>query len=229
MLSPDARSSSQAFACSFVVRASERDADLGTELVQLVDRALLGRTHVRGRDHAHPPTALDHRRERLAQMPDTRPDDEGADEIDRVGAGKLGTQLGADVGLPLGVDQQIALAERGRRGRREVNDVSQRGNPLDAKEHPGGEGNLCRRAVATCELAQDVVDSLRLVVGGLVVPAEPPPKLLHGMSRKPLRRLSRIEPLLESNVFRELAQLRGERVGDQVVARPGVSRGHAPR
>ncbi|MDQ3356668.1 MAG: hypothetical protein M3502_08160 [Actinomycetota bacterium] len=96
-------------------------------------------------------------------------------------------------------------------------------------EHPSGEGNLCRRTVATRELAQDVVDPPRLAVRRLVVCAQPPAKLLHGVPREPLGSLRRIERLLESNVVREPAQLRGERAGDQMVPRTRISRRHGPR
>lgn len=93
-------------------------------------------------------------------------------------------------------------------------------------EHPGGEGNLCRRSVVARELAQDVVDSLRLVVGGLVVCAKPSPKLLHGMPRKPVGSLRRIERLLEPDIIGELTQPRCERARDEMVPRTGVGRRH---
>ena len=96
----------------------KRHAHLGAEPDQLVDRALLGGSHVGGGDHAQPSAAPDELGERVAKMADARPDHESADQVDRVGARELAAQLGADVRLALCVDQQVALGQRGCRQRR---------------------------------------------------------------------------------------------------------------
>src|SRR5215210_4717212 len=69
----------------------ERNAYLGAELYKLVDRLLLGRPHVRSRDDADAPASRLEIRERVAEMPNSRPDDEGANEVDRVGTRQLCT------------------------------------------------------------------------------------------------------------------------------------------
>src|SRR3954470_21199174 len=104
----------------------ERDANLSAEAYELVDCTLLCRAHVRGCDHADAPASRIDVRERLAEMAHARPDHEGADEIHGVGRREFRTQLGADVGLPLAIDEQIALTERRGRRRGKRYDVSHR-------------------------------------------------------------------------------------------------------
>jgi hypothetical protein len=83
-------------------------------------------------------------------LADPGPDHEGADQIDRVGAGDLAAQLGADVGLALGVDQQVALRQRGRRQRWQRGDRAERGALADPLQDPRREHNL--RGLGFCWL-----------------------------------------------------------------------------
>ena len=113
----------------------ERHADLGAERHELVDRPLFSRAHV-GRGHdADASAAGNDVRERVAQVADPGPDDERADQVDRLGARELGADLRADVGLTLGVDQEVALTERRGREWRERHRVAERGARLDPGEH----------------------------------------------------------------------------------------------
>jgi hypothetical protein len=68
----------------------EGNADLRAEGEQLVDSALLRRTHIGRRDHADAATSLDHLGQRIAEVAYSSPDHERANEIDRVCRRQLG-------------------------------------------------------------------------------------------------------------------------------------------
>lgn len=90
----------------------QRDPDLRTQGDERVDGALLRGAHVRRGDNPDPAASGNDRPKRVTEVANPRPDDEGADEIDAVGACQLSAQLRPDVRLALSVNEQIALAER---------------------------------------------------------------------------------------------------------------------
>ena len=164
----------------------ERDPDLRAEREQLVDGALLGRPHVRRRDDPDPAAALDHLRERIAEVTDSGPDHERADEIDRIGGRQLGLQLRADVRLTLGVDQQIALAERRRRQRRQTARLTERRPALDPGQDPRRHHHLSLRPVVL--IGGDALEN-RIQHGdltiGRVISRQLPGDLAHRVPREP--------------------------------------------
>jgi hypothetical protein len=71
-------------------RASvERDANLGTESHKLVDGPLLRRAHVSRRDDPDASAARLDAGQGIAEVPNARPDDEGADQVDGIGGREL--------------------------------------------------------------------------------------------------------------------------------------------
>ena len=71
----------------------ECDPDLGPDNEQFVDGTLFGRAHIRRRDDANAAAARNDTRKRFAEMSHAGPDHERADQINRVRARQLGTQL----------------------------------------------------------------------------------------------------------------------------------------
>src|SRR5688572_33342465 len=89
-----------------------RDAYLGAEADQLVDRALLGGTHVgRGQD-AHGDASCDGRTKGFTNQHDAGPLEEGAEEIDGSGRVDLRFELSPELGLPAGINEQVGPPER---------------------------------------------------------------------------------------------------------------------
>ena len=126
VVSPDARSSSHAFAWSLVVRASNATRTSAPSATSSsTARFSVAPMYVVVITRTSPAARLTLRK-RLAEVAHARPDHERADQVDRVRGRQLGAQLGADVRLALRVDQQVALAERRRRQRRQRHDVTER-------------------------------------------------------------------------------------------------------
>ena len=97
----------------------ERDAHLGAEATSSsTARFSVAPMYVVVMTRMRPPRAVTSGK-RVAKVAHARPDHERADEVDRVGGRELSPQLGADVRLPLSVDEQITLAERCCRERRQ--------------------------------------------------------------------------------------------------------------
>ncbi len=96
----------------------EGHPDFRAEREQLIYCTLLGRAHIGGGDHPDLATALHHVLQRVPKVPDPGPDDESTNEIHPVSGCELCLQLRSNVRLALCVDQEIALAEWSRRGRR---------------------------------------------------------------------------------------------------------------
>lgn len=97
--------------------------------------------HVGGGDHPDLAAAGDHGFELVLEVADPGLDHERTQLADRVGACELCLELRGDVGLALGVYQQIALRERSGRIRRQFERLAERGGRLDALEDSGRQGN----------------------------------------------------------------------------------------
>ncbi len=112
------------------------DLHLGAQLDQAVERALVGRAHVRGGDDAQPATALAQLGELLLDHPQALPLDEGAQQVDGVRGGQLAGDLEADARLTATVDEECAGGQRDRgtlgKGRR----VGRAGGLSDGEQRP---------------------------------------------------------------------------------------------
>ena len=207
-------------------RASvKRDPDLGTERHKLVDCPLLRGTHVGRRDDPDASAARPDAGQRFAEVPNARPDHERADQIDGIGGRELRAQLRADVGLPFGIDEQIALTEGRRRWRWQRHDVAERRPALDALKHARRERDLRVWLIAVRERAHDGVDTLGLRVCR-VLAVEVDAELRHRVACQPVGRLGGVQRVLVNELCVEVRQRALERARDEVISRPGIRCAH---
>jgi hypothetical protein len=89
-----------------------RDANLGAELMERVERARFRGARVRRGQHPQGPAPLAVTAERLEQWGDATPADEGHDQVDAVGGVDLGEELMADPRLARSVGEEDRVEQR---------------------------------------------------------------------------------------------------------------------
>ena len=199
----------------------QSNPNLGTKTEQLVDRSLLGRAHIGGRNHTDPAASANDLVQGLAEMADAGPDHEGADEIDGVRGRQFRLQFGANVWLPFGIDQEVALAERCRRQRRKVDRATKGGTRLDPGQDPRRHEHLSLDPAVLIrhDPAEDLVDAGSLGIGALVA-GKLPCDLGHRVASEPVRPLGRVERHVVTELDVELSQPPLKRSCNQMISRP---------